>query len=61
MLRNCRDEHLRYLPYIIIIIMRIIIIIIPIPNRVNLHVERISRSDPFPVLQVEILLVIHGA
>ena len=27
---------------IIIIMMRIIIIIIPIPNRVNLHVERIS-------------------
>ena len=39
---------------IIIIMMRIIVIIIPIPNRVNLHVERISWSDPFPVLQVEI-------
>ena len=41
---------------IIIIIM--IIIIIPVPNRVNLHVERISWSDPFPVCRWR--LVIHG-
>ena len=36
----------------------IIIIIIPIPNRVNLHVERIFLSDPFPVCRWR--LVIHG-
>ena len=41
-----------------IIIIIIIIIIIPIPNRVNLHVERIFLSDPFPVCRWR--LVIHG-